>query len=161
MRPPCPYQKMSPKALRQRALEVWTSLDAAGVYVPPLPEKLPDATHGDIKKDKFHLERHGHGRGNTKSIKRRSRREAKETLVRLIVHLEDLAASHKLCTAGIKDEDGGGGSSDVSSTSSEDSLISDIIPKFCTLGLEPSSASTPYKARGGEMSADAKHSNRL
>merc|ERR1712070_1314511 len=99
-KPSHPYEKLSPKVLRQRTLAVWAALDAARIYVPPLEENAQAAdtaqAHTAPKRDKFSLERHGHGRGNTKSIKRRRRKETKETLGRLLVHLEELATLHNV-----------------------------------------------------------------
>ncbi|CAK9011298.1 Uncharacterized protein SCF082_LOCUS11040 [Durusdinium trenchii] len=44
--------------------------------------------------EKFHLERHGHGRGNTKSTKKRRKRADRADLSRLILHLQQLALEH-------------------------------------------------------------------
>ena len=65
-------QKQSPKDLRLQAQGLWATLEKAKVYIPPL-----DA---EKSQDKFHLERHGHGRGNTKSTKKRRKREDRHDL---------------------------------------------------------------------------------
>lgn len=78
----------SPNELRDRCSQLWAALDAAGVYVPPVEEDAADP------KDRFHLERHGHGRGNTKSTKKRRSRESQLLLGRLLDHLEGLAERH-------------------------------------------------------------------
>ena len=65
-------QKRSPADLRLQAQALWTALESAKVYIPPLEAEKPT--------DKFQLERHGHGRGNTKSTKRRRKREDRSDL---------------------------------------------------------------------------------
>merc|ERR1712008_143980 len=78
------------KELRTRCQELWRALDSAGVYVPP-PE---DGDGEPVKQDKFQLERHGHGRGNTKSMKKRRSRETQQVLESLLDHLSNLASAH-------------------------------------------------------------------
>ncbi|CAE7037783.1 unnamed protein product [Symbiodinium natans] len=83
-------RKKSPRSLRQDAQNLWTALEKSKVYIPPVPDA--PASH-----DRFHLERHGHGRGNTKSTKKRRKREDRASLCRLILHLEQLALEHGVC----------------------------------------------------------------
>ncbi|CAJ1423694.1 unnamed protein product [Effrenium voratum] len=80
-------RKQPPRQLRQRAQALWAVLEKK-VYIPPLHAPEVPAS------DKFQLERHGHGRGNTKSTKKRRKREDRVTLCRLILHLEALALEH-------------------------------------------------------------------
>ena len=69
-------RKKSPRSLRQDAQGLWTALEKSKVYIPPVPDDAPTS------RDRFHLERHGHGRGNTKSTKKRRKREDRESLCR-------------------------------------------------------------------------------
>ena len=66
-------RRKSPRSLRQDAQSLWTALEKSKVYIPPVPDT-------PVAYDRFHLERHGHGRGNTKSTKKRRKREDRETL---------------------------------------------------------------------------------
>ena len=70
-------RKKSPRSLRQDAQNLWTALEKSKVYIPPVPDA--PASH-----DRFHLERHGHGRGNTKSTKKRRKREDRASLCVLL-----------------------------------------------------------------------------
>eukprot|EP00929_Paragymnodinium_shiwhaense_P101985 TRINITY_DN65188_c0_g1_i1.p1 TRINITY_DN65188_c0_g1~~TRINITY_DN65188_c0_g1_i1.p1 ORF type:complete len:323 (+),score=57.34 TRINITY_DN65188_c0_g1_i1:67-1035(+) len=85
-------KRRSPKELRDHANRLWAALDSRGVFVPPLPEEMPD--EAEKKKDKYLLERHGHGRGNTKSTKKRRSKESVLLLEALVTHLEQLVAEH-------------------------------------------------------------------
>ena len=67
-------QKHSPAELRMKAQNLWATLEKAKVYISPLDVEKP--------MDKFHLERHGHGRGNTKSTKKRRKRQDRHDLCR-------------------------------------------------------------------------------
>ena len=67
-------QKQSPGDLRLQAQGLWAALEKAKVYIPPLEAEKAN--------DKFHLERHGHGRGNTKSTKKRRKRQDRHNLCR-------------------------------------------------------------------------------
>ena len=67
-------RKKSPRSLRQDAQGLWAVLEKFKVYIPPVPDEEPTSN------DRFHLERHGHGRGNTKSTKKRRKREDRESL---------------------------------------------------------------------------------
>eukprot|EP00438_Fugacium_kawagutii_P031087 Skav204629 [mRNA] locus=scaffold1712:300378:302282:- [translate_table: standard] len=86
-------QKQSPGDLRWQAQSLWATLEKAKVYIPPLDAEQPEHC------DKFQLERHGHGRGNTKSTKKRRKRQDRHDLCRLILHLEQLALDHGLAPA--------------------------------------------------------------
>ncbi|CAK9011341.1 Uncharacterized protein SCF082_LOCUS11060 [Durusdinium trenchii] len=79
-------QKQSPAELRLQAQALWNALEKAKVCIPPLEAEKPV--------EKFHLERHGHGRGNTKSTKKRRKRADRADLSRLILHLQQLALEH-------------------------------------------------------------------
>eukprot|EP00933_Yihiella_yeosuensis_P021203 TRINITY_DN16841_c0_g1_i2.p1 TRINITY_DN16841_c0_g1~~TRINITY_DN16841_c0_g1_i2.p1 ORF type:complete len:324 (-),score=63.36 TRINITY_DN16841_c0_g1_i2:20-991(-) len=90
--------RISPRSLRNQALALRERLKTAGIYVPPLPEADYDDDASSVvssrsrsDRDRYALERHGHGRGNTKSTKKRHSKENKEVLSRFVAHLEALA----------------------------------------------------------------------
>ncbi|CAE8652243.1 unnamed protein product [Polarella glacialis] len=90
-------RRPSPRSLRQQAMALWSQLESAGVYVAPMPEDSLDShAPSEGHRDRYELERHGHGCGNTKSTKKRRSRETKVLLGRLVVHLEALAANNGL-----------------------------------------------------------------
>lgn len=89
--PSSKHSNKSPQELRDYVRKVWALLEKHGIYVPPV--ETPERPE---KQDKFVLERHGHGRGNTKSNKKRRSKETKELLIRLAVHLEVLADRHDI-----------------------------------------------------------------
>eukprot|EP00747_Dinoflagellata_sp_TGD_P086390 gnl/TRDRNA2_/TRDRNA2_163270_c0_seq4.p1 gnl/TRDRNA2_/TRDRNA2_163270_c0~~gnl/TRDRNA2_/TRDRNA2_163270_c0_seq4.p1 ORF type:complete len:187 (+),score=14.71 gnl/TRDRNA2_/TRDRNA2_163270_c0_seq4:446-1006(+) len=92
--------KESPKELRDRVNKIWTALEKRGIYVPPLDEPEGNV---DKPRDKYSFERHGHGRGNTKSTKKRRSLETKELLIQLLAHLEDLAFQHGVSLSSLTD----------------------------------------------------------
>ncbi|CAE7514678.1 unnamed protein product [Symbiodinium sp. CCMP2592] len=116
-------RKKSPRSLRQDAQSLWTALEKSKVYIPPVPDT-------PASYDRFHLERHGHGRGNTKSTKKRRKREDRETLCvalreaalprRLILHLEQIALEHGVRRSP-EEREASDGSLENSSSDSEDS----------------------------------------
>jgi len=105
-------RKKSPRSLRQDAQSLWTALEKSKVYIPPVPDT-------PASYDRFHLERHGHGRGNTKSTKKRRKREDRQTLCRLILHLEQIALEHGVKRSPEELKEASGGSLDASSDSED------------------------------------------